>query len=331
MSRPGHILRRFAVRVLPAATVRRVVDPVIADWQAEYEEATSRSSVWERRWVRYAGYGILFRALLVYGCWRLAMPWRDWSSDERGSLGRMVGTAIVATVALTAVLAYRPARDFATQLSSPTIIALLIPQAIPIAAPLGLLLGMLYASRGGRLSRRVIRGGVVAAVAVSIGSFVLLSQIVPAANMAFRLEVYKQLQPDGDPSTMARGTAEMTLTDLRRQVDEARRSGWISARAFRRLDLRLQERRALAAAALPLAVFALVVGTRRQYGVAVLGMIGGGVTAMYYALMIASDQLTRLGAMPAVAVWLPHLGVLALSALLVSGPRRPAPVPSDSH
>lgn len=330
MSRPGQILRRFAVRVLPATTVRRVVDPVIADWQAEYDEATSGSSVWKRRWIRYAGYGILLRALLVYGCWRMATPWQDWSSDERRSLSRMVGTTIVATVALTAVLAYRPARDFATQLSSPAIIALLIPQAIPIAAPLGLLLGILYASRGGRLSRRVIRGGVVAAVVVSIGSFVLLSQIVPAANMAFRLEAYRQLQPDGDVSILSRGRAEMTSTELRRQVDQARRSG-LGAEAVRRFDFHLQQRRALAAAALPLAVFALVIGTRRRYGVVVLGLVGGGVTAMYYALMMASEQLTRLGAIPAVVVWLPHLGVLALSALLLSGPPRPAPVASDSH
>jgi lipopolysaccharide export LptBFGC system permease protein LptF len=307
-----------------------VVDPVIADWQAEYEEATSGSSVWKPRWVRYSGYGILFRALLVYGCWRLAMPWQGWSPEERGSLGRMVGTAIVATVVLTALLAYQPVSRVAMRLGNPAIVALLIPQAIPIAAPLGLLLGILYASRGGPLSRRVIRGSLLSAVAVSIGSFVLLNQIIPAANQAFRVEVFKQSQPDGDPSVLSRGLAEMTLTDLRRQVVQARRSG-VGAEAVRRLDFRLQERRALAAAALPLAVFALVIGTRRRYGLAVLGFAGGGITATYYALMIASDQLTRLGAMPAVAVWLPHLGVLALAASLLSVHPRPAPVPSDDH
>jgi lipopolysaccharide export LptBFGC system permease protein LptF len=78
-------------------------------------------------------------------------------------------------------------------------------------------------------------------------------------------------------------------------------------------------------------VFALVIGTRRRCGLAVLGFASGGITAIYYTLMIASDQLTRLGAIPAVAVWLPHLGVLALAASLLSVPPRPAPVPSGGH
>lgn len=337
MSRPGRIVRWFAVRVLPDTMVRRVVDPVIADWQAEYEEATFRSSVWERRWLRYSGYGILLRALFVYGCWRMAAPWHEWSSEDRGSLGRMAGTATVATVALIALLAYRPALDVAMQVRSPTIVALLIPQAIPIAAPLGLLLGILYASRGGPLSRRVTRAGVVAAVVVSLGSFVLVSKIVPAANQALRLEAFKQRQPASgqvprgtDSQRLGRGRAEMTLTELRRQVDQARQNGF-SAESVRRLDFDLQQRRALAAAALPLAVCALAIGTRRRYGVTVLGVAGGGITAFYYALMIASDQLARMGAIPAVVAWLPHLGVLTLSAFFLSGAGRPAPVPSDVH
>jgi lipopolysaccharide export LptBFGC system permease protein LptF len=325
---PGQSLRRFAVRVLPEATIRRVVDPVLADWQAEYEQAASRASTWERRWVRYSGYGILLRALVVYGCFRLAAPWHGWSSDDRSSLSRMLVTTAAATVALIGLLAYKPASDVAAHFSAP-VVALLIPQAVPIAAPLGLLLGILYASRSSPLSRRLTRAGVVAAIVLSLGSFVLLNQVVPAANQAFRVAVFQELQlASGEvarplaTSHPRRGPAEMTFAELRLQVDEARRNGF-SAESVRRLDFHLQQRRALAAAALPLAVFALVIGTRRRYRLFVLGVAGAGVTALYYTLMIASDQLTQVGAIPAVVVWLPHLGVLVLSAFFLAGPGRP--------
>lgn len=332
---PGQLLRRCAVRVLPEATVRRVIDPVLADWQAEYEQAASQASIWKCRWVRYSGYGILLKALLVYGWFQLAAPWHGWSSEDRGSLSRMLVTTAAATVALIGLLAYWPASALATQFSGP-IVALLIPQAVPIAAPLGLLLGILYASSSGRLSRRVTAAGVVAAIVLSLGSFALLSRIVPAANQAFRVAVFEQLQRASgqkarrlDTSHPRRGPAEMTLAELRVQVDEARRNGF-STESVRRLDFQLQQRRALAAAALPLAAFALVIGTRRRYGLFVLGFAGGGIIALYYMLMAASEQLARMGATPAVVVWLPHLGVLVLSAFFLAGPGRPAPGPATS-
>lgn len=329
---PGRILRRFAVRVLPEATIRRVVDPVLADWQAEYEETASRASTWRRNWVRYSGYGILLKALVSYGCFQLAASWHGWSSDERGSLSRMLVTTATATVAFIGLLAFKPALDLGLQLRRASIVALLIPQAVPIAAPLGLLLGILYASRRGPLSRRVTRASVAVAVVVSLGSFVLLDKVMPAANQGFRLMVFEQLQPAFErdsrrvsTSQLQRGPAELTLAELRQQIDETRRDG-SSFESVRRLDFHLQQRRALALAALPLAIFALVVATRRRYGAFALGTAG----ALYYILMIASEQLTRVGAMPALVVWLPHLGVLVLSTYFLVGAGRPTSMPLES-
>src|SRR6185436_6723588 len=51
MKPPGTRLRALAARLLSASTMDYLVDPAIADMQAEYEDAWRRGLTWRKRWI----------------------------------------------------------------------------------------------------------------------------------------------------------------------------------------------------------------------------------------------------------------------------------------
>jgi len=108
MSKPGRLLRRMASRCLGEPTMTRLVDPVIADWQAEYADAVGQRLIWKSRWIRYSGYAVFAKTLVVHGAWGLSTSLRGWSGEDSGALRRMVGISTAATVALVGFFAYIP-------------------------------------------------------------------------------------------------------------------------------------------------------------------------------------------------------------------------------
>ena len=56
MKRTGVRLRAFAARWFDAAAMERFIDPVLADMQAEYEEAIGKGRHWRGRWIWMAGH-----------------------------------------------------------------------------------------------------------------------------------------------------------------------------------------------------------------------------------------------------------------------------------
>ena len=55
MRPPGTRLRALAARLFAASTMERLVDPAIADLQAEYEEALRSGPKWRSRWIWFVG------------------------------------------------------------------------------------------------------------------------------------------------------------------------------------------------------------------------------------------------------------------------------------
>src|SRR3954469_7823905 len=88
--------------------MERLVDPAIADLQAEYEEASHTGSKWRRRWVWMRGHVAFFTMILVHGSAVHEMnggltPLRGLSLDVRLALRLLVkdtGLAAVGTTAL---------------------------------------------------------------------------------------------------------------------------------------------------------------------------------------------------------------------------------------
>ena len=67
MKRPGARLRAIVARLCCAQTMERLVDPTLADLQAEYETAVSGNRKWESRRIFVLGHIALIQVMAVHG------------------------------------------------------------------------------------------------------------------------------------------------------------------------------------------------------------------------------------------------------------------------
>jgi len=130
MTPPGTRLRALAARLLDARTVEYLVDPAIADVQAEYEEASRRGLAWRKRWICLRGYLSFLAMLLAHGRAVRAMnggvtPLRGLSLDIRLALRLLVkhlGLTVVGTIAMAfAIWSGIVAFEFYTQIMRPAL------------------------------------------------------------------------------------------------------------------------------------------------------------------------------------------------------------------
>jgi putative ABC transport system permease protein len=128
MKPPGTGLRALAARLLSPRTMDQLVDPAIADMQAEYEDASRRGLTWRKRWIRLRGYLSFFTMIAAYGraVRRVnggAAPWRGLSLDVRLGLRLLVkhiGLTVVGTISMAfAIWSGIVAFEFYTQLMHP--------------------------------------------------------------------------------------------------------------------------------------------------------------------------------------------------------------------
>jgi len=66
--------------------MERLVDPTLADLQAEYENAAGRTRKWERRWILVLGHIALIRVMAVHGGMRAVGFLRCSTADDRRAL-----------------------------------------------------------------------------------------------------------------------------------------------------------------------------------------------------------------------------------------------------
>jgi putative ABC transport system permease protein len=130
MKPPGTRLRSVAARLLDASTVNYLVDPAIADMQAEYEDASRRGLAWRKRWICLRGYLSFLTMIVAHGRAARAMngrvaPWRGLSLDIRLALRLLVkhiGLTVVGTIAMAfAIWSGIVAFEFYTQFMRPAL------------------------------------------------------------------------------------------------------------------------------------------------------------------------------------------------------------------
>ncbi|MEO6238401.1 MAG: ABC transporter permease [Vicinamibacterales bacterium] len=130
MKPPGTRLRALAARLLDASTVDYLVDPAIADMQAEYEDASRRGLAWRKRWICLRGYLSFLTMIVAHGRAVRAMnggvaPLRGLSLDVRLALRLLVkhrGLTVVGTVAMAfAIWSGIGAFEFYTQFMHPAL------------------------------------------------------------------------------------------------------------------------------------------------------------------------------------------------------------------
>jgi lipopolysaccharide export LptBFGC system permease protein LptF len=149
------------------------------------------------------------------------------------------------------------------------------------------------------------------AILCSIALFTALAWILPAVNVTFQREIFG--------SILTKGLNELTLGELRDEIDSYRRSGlWDT-----HLLVSYHVRWALSCATLVLALFALSV-TQRLVARWAITLAAFGACFSYYLLLWLGRAAALQDTLPAfVGAWLPNLAfaVVSIALLRVASPR----------
>src|SRR5262245_142884 len=98
---PGLRLRRLAARVCSERTMVRLIDPALADLQAEHATALG---TWERSRALLLGYAAFAKVMLVCGGFGTRQAWRNWDQNDSNVLLRTTWVSGIAIVLVTAPL-----------------------------------------------------------------------------------------------------------------------------------------------------------------------------------------------------------------------------------
>ncbi len=302
MRRRGDRLRAFAARRFDAVTMARVIDPAIADLQAEP--------------VSVAGYLAVLKVIA------LCVPEASMSGRGRAwAFSVVVMAAVVAALELPAMIIAWNQRAI-----DPRMVLYLVPQGLSVAAAVGMLLGVVFGFGGRTLSTRMVHWIVAVAIVVAGASFVNAGWITPPANQAFRAALSQRAGWPGPPS---RGYPEMTFGELRRQLDlAALNPSTVVATDLHYMAVSYQGRWAVSSAPLMFTLFALLIVGRSRLARWTAAL---AVCAAYlgYCLYLTVPRLVALdGPWPGAAAWYPDVALAIVIAKMLSRslwPRGSAP------
>jgi len=294
MKRRGSRLRAIAARLFDARTMARVIDPAIADLQAE------PPSVW--------------RYLAVIKTIAVCAP----------EVSMKLGTASIVSIGVLAFVVAAlelPPLAFAWSQGTfePGMLVYLLPQGLAIAVQIGLAAGILCAYGGRAISRRALIGVVALSLAASAAAFVNVGWITPAANQAFRERVVRQT-PTSAP--FARGFNELTFNEVRNQYRmasaiESSNPGAVDSTDLHYLANSYHGRWAVTLAPIVFAMFALALVRRRPL-IRWAGALAVGVVYLAYIFYLDVPVLPALdGRWLGGAAWYPELALIALIVLLM--------------
>jgi hypothetical protein len=320
MKRPGARLRAIAARLYGAQTMDRLIDPTLADLQAEYEKAATGDRNWERRRIVVLGHLAVIRVMTVHGRMRAMGFLRSSTHEDRRTVIRalrpsvvimLVGTVLLMAPFMNSVSRGRP--------NSGELALYLIPQALPISIPVGLTLGILWGLGRVVASARSRTLILLLATMASVASFPMLAWVAPTANQAFRVSMI------GHP--IPKGANELTLGELHQLLEPgaAEPQRLAAPSDLRTLELTYHGRWALAIAPLVLALFALALTHWRELGRLVSLPAGCVAIFGYYVVMYSMRRLGLDHTLSAfVAAWIPNVAFLILSgAVLLLASRWP--------
>lgn len=315
MSLPGTRLHHWASRLLSAESMQRVIDPAVADLQAEYAEARLTARPWTRWRICLAGATGILNAVLQQA---LSETWGAVvrpSEKDRRLRADVAAFSVIALLLVTCLLAGRPSLLLASHLTLDQwwVIPILVPQALPLSIPVALVVGIVVAVGGRRLSFPVTVTIVAFAIAASTVSFAVAGWVAPAANQAFRIATAPA------NADLRKGTNELTLGELRAARHAPLYEDFYGDRLHQaRTAMRYYARLALPAAPVVLTVLVLALRPGRSSRRWRRALAGLAVCGAYYTLMLVGQAGVVDGTMPAlVGAWLPNFafGTLAIATL----------------
>jgi hypothetical protein len=182
--RPGTRLRAWALRWLHPTAVEHLVDPILADLQTEYQDATASGQLWRARGVLLLSYVAFWTALILHG---VSSP---TDAGQRRVFRTATAASVVAFLSVTLLLVLPTLLRGHPWPGGPwsrfVLNVLLVPQILPLTLPIGLCVGVLYAMRGRVADRTDVRFVLALGFAATVFALILLQWLVPAANQEFR-------------------------------------------------------------------------------------------------------------------------------------------------
>lgn len=152
MSLPGTRLRALAARVCSEKTMERVIDPVVADLQAEYTSAIGMRRQWLALLTGYIAFAKVALWCAMSGVTALR---KNWNQEDRSGLVRVLSRSAAAVLCGT-LLIWLPElsrtldmlEDLGSDASPVRLMTYLLPMTLPLSLPIGLALGAALGAHG---------------------------------------------------------------------------------------------------------------------------------------------------------------------------------------
>ncbi len=311
MRRPGTRLRALAARVCSEKTMERLIDPVIADLQAEYASAIGMRC----RWLALlAGY-IAFAKVALWCAFSGATGMgKNWTQEDHSGLVRVLWRSTAAILCLTLLILLpemsrmlEMLQTFGSNASRFRLMTYLLPMTLPLSLPVGLAFGAALGAHGRTPSRRLIGAIMLVALATATASMATMAWVIPASNQSYRTEIMRQPVP--------KGVRELSFGELKHELATA------DVARSNRLLFEFHKRVSLAGAPVTFAALALVLVIRRRlWRTAAIAAIVAGSFGYYVALWLAQSLSKGEVLSPPFAAWMPQIALL-LTTIVVGVPR----------
>lgn len=193
---PGTRLMLFARRWFPASTVASVFEPLVADWQRQWNDATSA----QRRWINVKGFAA-FATTAAMMTPRLAL--------EPGSFS---ARPLVVAGGFWLLMSFVLLIPFMRQDGPLDLVWLVVPSCLTAMLPFAILPAMDAIRREGGVSTPAERRAVITLAGLAVCGVLLGQWVTPVANQTFRNEAMSRMH--GRPSVAWKGVRERTTLDL---------------------------------------------------------------------------------------------------------------------
>ncbi|HKE84807.1 MAG TPA: LptF/LptG family permease [Vicinamibacterales bacterium] len=282
--------------------MERLVDPAIADLQADYGDARRRGAIWSARRVLLVGRLAVIKVLTLAAVIELGDVVRYPTATECAIYWRALRAFMTASIVATMIFIAQNHTHLDLTVKAPrTLFVLyLLPATLPLSVAAGVTFAVLWALRTERLTARIVGAMLAVALLCSVAMFVDVAWVVPESNQAYR-ELWA-----GKP--VARGDHEMSLSELRRQIA-------LRPDKKRRLALTYHQRWSISAAPLVLTTLGLAM-VRFHCRKRTTLLLAGGICLTYWMMLFAATDAGIWTMMPVpIVAWSPNIA----SALLASG------------